>query len=242
MNKQFRKQSGGTLLGLILGLIIGLGIAVVVAVTIKNTPLPFINKLGKPDKAVGPTAGQVSDPNKPLYGNTSAAKEAAKEFARRAEEEKAMRAEAERESAAQPEQKPGTKPVEKVAKVEKADKSDIKPDMKSDMKSDQSKVPVVERSTPEKMGADKSQKADNTDEKFSYYLQAGAFREQADAENTRARLALMGVSANVAERQSDNGTLYRVRIGPFAQLETMNRMRGKLTDNGVDVAVVRVPK
>ena len=52
----------------------------------------------------------------------------------------------------------------------------------------------------------------------------------------------MGVAANIAERQSDLGTLYRVRVGPFADIETMNRTRVRLSDNGVDVAVVRVPK
>jgi cell division protein FtsN len=33
-----------------------------------------------------------------------------------------------------------------------------------------------------------------------------------------------------------------VRLGPFGNLETMNRVRSRLGDNGVDVAVVRVPK
>ena len=80
------------------------------------------------------------------------------------------------------------------------------------------------------------------DERFTYYLQAGAFREPSDAEATKAKLALMGVAANIAERQSDLGTLYRVRVGPFADVETMNRTRVRLSDNGVDVAVVRVPK
>ena len=80
------------------------------------------------------------------------------------------------------------------------------------------------------------------DERFTYYLQAGAFREPNDAEATKAKLALMGVAANIAERQSDLGTLYRVRVGPFADVETMNRTRVRLSDNGVDVAVVRVPK
>ena len=59
---------------------------------------------------------------------------------------------------------------------------------------------------------------------------------------TAAKLALLGFEARISERPSDNGTLYRVRVGPFGQLDTMNRMRGKLTDNGVDVAVVRTPK
>ena len=66
--------------------------------------------------------------------------------------------------------------------------------------------------------------------------------EQADAENIKAKLALLGFEARVTERLSDSGTLYRVRVGPFGQIETMNRTREKLSDNGVDVAVVRSPK
>lgn len=77
---------------------------------------------------------------------------------------------------------------------------------------------------------------------FTYYLQAGAFRELQDAEATKARLALMGVAATIAERKSELGTLYRVRVGPFAEVEAMNRARVRLSDNGVDAAVVRVPR
>lgn len=84
--------------------------------------------------------------------------------------------------------------------------------------------------------------SDSGDEKWIYYLQAGAFRGAADADSLRAKLALMGFDANVSEHPSDNGTLYRVRIGPFGKVETMNRIRGKLSENGVDVAVVRIGK
>lgn len=77
---------------------------------------------------------------------------------------------------------------------------------------------------------------------FTYYLQAGAFRELPDAEATKAKLALMGVAATIAERKSELGTLYRVRVGPFNEVEAMNRARVRLSDNGVDAAVVRVPK
>lgn len=81
-----------------------------------------------------------------------------------------------------------------------------------------------------------------TDEaKWTYYLQAGAFREQLDAENTKAKLALLGIETRISERSSDNGPLYRVRVGPFAQVEAMNKVRSKLSENGVDVAVVRIP-
>jgi cell division protein FtsN len=77
------------------------------------------------------------------------------------------------------------------------------------------------------------------DDKWVYFLQAGAFREQGDAESMRAKLALQGVEAKVSERQSESGVLYRVRVGPFGDLDTMNKVRGKLSDSGIDAAVVR---
>ena len=194
------RQAGGTLLGLMIGLILGLSIAVIVAISIKNTPFPFANKLGKTERLAAPTAGQISDPNRPLYGNKNAAKEAARDFVSKTEEQKAV---------VLPEMRV---PVPSVtAKV------------------DEKQLPLLDKTA-------------NPDEKFIYFLQAGAFLGRADAENTKAKLALMGFPANVGERQSENGTLYRVRIGPFGQMETMNRVRTKLSDNGVDVAVIRVPK
>jgi cell division protein FtsN len=194
------KQAGGTILGLIIGLVLGLGIAVVVAISIKNTPFPFANKVGKSEKQIDPAAGANSDPNRPLYGDKNATREAAQDFVKKAEERKAVEL---------PEAK---LPAPKVtAKVE------------------EKQLPLVD-------------KVANPDDKFIYFLQAGAFLARVDAENTRGKLALMGFPANVGERQSENGVLYRVRIGPFGQLEAMNRARTKLSDNGVDVAVIRVPK
>jgi cell division protein FtsN len=112
------------------------------------------------------------------------------------------------------------------------------------------KPPVVDKETAakekaqQKVEAAKAEaaKAESADEKWIYYLQAGAFGAMADAESMKAKLALMGFEATVSERQAETGTLYRVRIGPFGQLETMNRVRTKLSDNGVDVAVVRIGK
>lgn len=215
-----KRQGGGTILGLILGLIIGLSIAVVVAIMIKNTPLPFTNKVGRPEKGPDTAASApAADPNKALHGNRDPAREAARQFAKPAGEEKT----AEPAAAANP-------PAQAAPK--EASRTD---------KPAEGKAPVVDKSTSGERVA-KLDPGAAGDEKFTYYLQAGAFLEQADAENTKAKLALMGVPASIAERKSDNGTLFRVRIGPFAQPEAMNRVRGKLTDNGVDVAVVRVPK
>lgn len=206
------------MLGLIIGLIIGLGIAVVVAVTIKNTPLPFVDKMGKTERA--PASGKMSDPNKPLYGNRDPAKEASKHFAKKTAE-----------------QTLGNVPYQ----AEQTTQSDARPPAKPLTKSAEAKTPLAEKPNGEKVAVNKPA-AEASNEKYIYFLQAGAFLQQADAENTKARLALLGFSANIAERESDNGTLYRVRIGPFSEQALMNRMRGKLSDNGVDAAVVRVPK
>ncbi|HVK95928.1 MAG TPA: SPOR domain-containing protein [Noviherbaspirillum sp.] len=118
-----------------------------------------------------------------------------------------------------------------------ADKKEITVDPKLG-----SKAPVVERSTTAEQAKKTEAAASVNEEKWSYYLQAGAFREQADAEAMRAKLALMGVEAKVSEHQSENGVLYRVRAGAFSQLEEMNKVRSKLSDNGVDAAVVRTAK
>ncbi|HBF49193.1 MAG TPA: cell division protein, partial [Massilia sp.] len=80
------------------------------------------------------------------------------------------------------------------------------------------------------------------DDKYVYYLQAGAFREMSDAENTRAKLALLGFEAAISDRTSDSGVLHRVRLGPFNQVEAVNKARAKLLDSGIDVAIVRNQK
>jgi len=109
------------------------------------------------------------------------------------------------------------------------------PPKTADVPKDKDKLAAITKDQPAK--------SDNTaDDKWTYFLQTGAFREQADAENARAKLALLGFEAKVSERPSDNGTLYRVRIGPIAQSETVNRMRSKLSDSGIDAAIVRIPK
>jgi cell division protein FtsN len=74
----------------------------------------------------------------------------------------------------------------------------------------------------------------------AYYLQVGAFSHVEDAENVRAKLALMDVEANVMGAQGDN--LYRVRIGPFDQIDAVNRMRSKLAENNIDVSVIKTSK
>lgn len=72
------------------------------------------------------------------------------------------------------------------------------------------------------------------------YLQVGAFQKKDDADNLRAKLAMLGFEAGVlAAAVPDKGTMHRVRIGPFANPEEMNRARSQLSQQGVPATVVR---
>lgn len=74
-----------------------------------------------------------------------------------------------------------------------------------------------------------------------FYLQAGAFQKAADADNLKAKLSLMGVDVGVQEISvPDKGTMYRVRVGPYATPEDMNRVRNQLAQNGIQATVVKV--
>ncbi|MBO9536408.1 SPOR domain-containing protein [Herbaspirillum sp.] len=208
LNAKHHKQAGGTLLGLILGLIVGLGIAVGVALMITKSPIPFVNKVVRPERAE-PTPAQAADPNRPLYGNRDVARE--------------------QQQAPVPPNTAAAQPT--VPAAPPAPAVPATPPKQPDAKAADAK-PAVQAPA----------KSDAADDKWTYFLQAGAFRDQADAESARAKLALLGFEAKVTERTADSGVLYRVRIGPFEHAEAMNRTRSKLSDNGVDAAIVRIPK
>ena len=71
-------------------------------------------------------------------------------------------------------------------------------------------------------------------------LQAGAFSSEEEADNLRARLALIGLESSVQKGTvAGKGTLYRVRLGPFASAEEMQRTRAELAQNGIEASVVR---
>lgn len=72
------------------------------------------------------------------------------------------------------------------------------------------------------------------------FLQVGSFQKPEDADNLKAKLALLGMEAGVqAVDIPDKGTLHRVRIGPFRKPEDMNRSRALLAENGIQARVVK---
>jgi cell division protein FtsN len=77
---------------------------------------------------------------------------------------------------------------------------------------------------------------------FSYFVQVGAYARPEDAEQQRARVALMGLGAKVTEREQSGRTVYRVRLGPFDRKEDADAAQERLAGSGVEAALVRVER
>ena len=81
------------------------------------------------------------------------------------------------------------------------------------------------------------------DANLDYYLQAASFKSHADAEKLRARLALKGFKSITQARSSEEkGTLYRVRLGPYADKRKAKTAKNKLQKLGVRPFVFTVKK
>ena len=231
-----RWQRGGTVAGVIIGLIVGLVIAVWVAMTIMKTPLPFVDKLGKQTQP----AGDLGDPNKTLPGGARERRERLDDAEPIAPPKPA--AKPQKNETAPASSTPAAATVSNPAPSEKSRTDKPASAAAAATAAPTSTAPASSATSPAAPPSAAQAPSPAGTQGFTYYLQAGAFRELNDAESTKAKLALMGVAATIAERKSELGTLYRVRVGPFSEIEAMNRARVRLSDNGVDAAVVRVPK
>ncbi|MEZ0232602.1 MAG: SPOR domain-containing protein [Methylophilaceae bacterium] len=87
----------------------------------------------------------------------------------------------------------------------------------------------------------KQNAAQATETKESYFLQAGAFQTEQEADNMKAKLALLGMEAIVQTATiPDKGVWHRVRVGPFADIDQINKTRAELSKNGFSTDLIKV--
>jgi cell division protein FtsN len=103
-------------------------------------------------------------------------------------------------------------------------------------------LPKFEFVVPEK---DKEVKSDhptaaNVERQGVYVLQAGSYRNEADADRVRQQLSMQGIDAKVQRVAVDADVWHRVRIGPITNLDQLNKLRKQLQAADVDALVIRV--
>jgi len=101
--------------------------------------------------------------------------------------------------------------------------------------------PVSERELRERLRAAAATKSQPAATQDVYFIQAGAFQNPADADNQKARLAILGFESNVEPTTlADKGTWYRVRLGPYTKVDELNKVRQALAQNGIDANLIKL--
>lgn len=102
-------------------------------------------------------------------------------------------------------------------------------------------LPGTEEPVTEQQLKDAAQKGSAGQVREAFFLQAGAFQSAPDADNLKARLALLGVEAAIqTSTLPDKGVWHRVRVGPYTSVEELNKTRDALKQNGIETTLVKV--
>jgi cell division protein FtsN len=220
-----RSGAGGTLLGIFIGLLLGLVLAAAVAFTVTGGWRTYRSQLGAsaPRDAKEAPKTAKADTDKPRFdfykilpGNE------------------------------EPKVQPERKPVEKAPDRSVAEKA-------AERSLGKTSEPTI--ATPPEKTSDRSTAAasDKSGERVAtaapdskaaqrerFWLQAGSFASEPDAENLKARLALAGWEASVQQGMlPDKGVRFRVRLGPYDNADELNRIKAELGRRGFDVAVIK---
>jgi cell division protein FtsN len=221
------QQRGSTLVGFIIGLVVGLAVALGVAIYVTKMPIPFMNKGQTRSADLDAAEAEKNkdwDPNAPLYGKKGA------KSGDKAEESST-------DAAAKVDPK-SADPLGDLAKVKAADP---KPEAKVKAEPKAPEAKPAETKAPETKPAEaKATEPSNTDP-FIYFVQAGAYRSNEEAQAQRAKTTMLGLDTKISERDQGGRTVYRVRVGPMDKAEA-ERVRAKLEAAHIDSAMVRVQR
>jgi cell division protein FtsN len=246
-------QRGGFVVGLVVGLLIGLGVALGVALYVTKAPIPFINKV--PQRSAEQDAAEAErnkhwDPNAPLAGKNPARPAA---VASGAVDGTAPPAVPDAPLATAPAvlTAPAGALPRSPAAASAADTSRGGRDPAA-LLSGQSPAPPAPAASAAAAARAATRAASvagvaggtgvATMPVAAFFVQAGAYARPDDADAQRAKLAMMGLSARITEREQAGRTVYRVRLGPFDGRETAEDAQAKLAAGGIEANLVRVER
>ena len=217
-----RKSSGGgsTLYGVMAGLLIGLLVAAGVAYYVLKAPMPFADKASRSaDKTPPQDPRNMPDPNQGLQSRETGTPPAAGQQGLPP-------------LTPLPTDAPGVGSATGRTGAPKDDLGALiatlpQTGSQAPASASSSSKPAAKSETPIAAGSG------------PYYLQVGSFRVLEDAEALRARILLMGMPVEIQRAEVNGMQVNRVRVGPFAKLDDMNRTRSKLGEEKISSTVVR---
>ncbi|HEX4330718.1 MAG TPA: SPOR domain-containing protein [Usitatibacter sp.] len=207
------KLSHPLLLGMIIGLLLGIVISLAVALWLNRLANPFVEKGKAPEITSKIAPAQPAPPP----SAAKAAEDAAK-AAKPANDKTPAKSE---------------RPRFEFYNILPGDKDTEKPAPKT-----ASAPTPAPAAVPRPGSSPASPKPHSGD---VYWLQAGAFTDEKEADNLKAKIAFTGLEASVRSVDiADKGKLYRVRLGPYQSLDDANRIKSALSQNGVGAAIIRI--
>ena len=207
-------SGGGAFKGILYGLVLGLVIAAAVAWWFNRMPSPFIDK--------------TATPGAPAKTDAKAAAQGPAEAQSAAVPAPAVNAQSENGQPIPLPGKPGDPSPEKRFQF---------PDILSGK---------TDGTTPPAKPADSAATKQATNAPAAapegpagFYLMAGSFQKQSDAETQKANLALQGFDASIQKGVVGEKVWFRVKIGPFKRQDDANRARNELKEAGIDAVPAR---
>ncbi len=212
--------------GLLAGLLIGLALAAGVAYYVIKAPMPFMDKASRsPDAPGTPDPRNAPDPNAAL-GSRDVGPVTAPSSPDQPTDQTVLSGPSLGAQPMRGQSKQGGDALGSlIATLTPAPSTTQRPTQAAATDAASTSTRTETPSTPKTSGP--------------YYLQVGSFRVLEDAEALRAKIILMGMSAEIQRAEVNGLQVNRVRVGPFARIDDMNQTRIRLGQEKIPTAVVR---
>jgi len=237
--QQPQQQRGGTFLGLILGVLIGLFAALAVALYVTKVPIPIFAHRG--DNSTEGSVDQDLQKNKDWNPNANLnGKNTGDNKTVSIPDHPASAANAAATDAPVAAEKKPTHAPSATAKPKPTASSDANAQAASG--DDDPLADLVKKKSENPQASDPGAPAPVTVEPFIYYVQIGAFIDNAQAESLKAQAAMAGMSTDISQREQAGRQIFRVRLGPFNTKDAAEKAKARVEANNMTGALVRVQR
>ena len=129
---------------------------------------------------------------------------------------------------------------EKKTEAERIVQSGARPDASASAPAAAPAIKGAVKAEPNKVAAPTPEPSPSAEPRSRLWLQVGAYVNRQDAENQRARFAVLGYEAQIQSADvPEKGTVHRVRVGPYRDPDEAGKVRGELARQGIEVTVIK---